>query len=612
MSNNAGASGRVRLPRVQDWLPIAAVLVLLAMLSGCSYWPFGKDKEATAAARETVPMIGVEVSGIDGGVADNVRNALSLGRRSCKTPRAYLGALQEKGIDEADAALRAYGYYQAEVSIAIVPTADCVSAVVSVEPGPRVVVTEVSIELTGAAKDDAGFSKRLRAAPLKADEPLNHGDYSATKALIESVALDRGYLDGRFVRTRLLVDPDAGTARAEIVYASGRRYGLGAITILQDPAFIDEALVRRFLDFEPDDPYHAAVVPRFYQVLAANDYFADVEVRPLLSTPQADTIPLEITLTERPKHQFRAGIGASTDELIRTRAGYVNRRVNRGGHRFDTELKASAIEQSLSARYRIPREHPTDEWLSFQGGLRREDVDAFKTLEAQLGVSETKRRPWDIMETRYINLNQQNFDIGGGSQETTLLLIPGMSWNKATANDALYPTRGYSAKFELRGASEALLSDTSFTRARLSTNVAYGLPAAMRVLGRLDLGWMWTADFGELPPSERFFAGGDNSIRGYDIDALGPLDSTSEVIGGRYLGVLSIELEKTIVGNWGAAAFVDAGNAFGGPGKSAGIKTGVGLGVRWRSPVGPVRIDLAHPLDGRDPVRLHLRIGPDL
>jgi translocation and assembly module TamA len=123
---------------------------------------------------------------------------------------------------------------------------------------------------------------------------------------------------------------------------------------------------------------------------------------------------------------------------------------------------------------------------------------------------------------------------------------------------------------------------------------------------------MAVRNFDDLPPSQRYFTGGDTSVRGYAYQALGPKDSVGNVIGGRYLAVASLEYEHPLKKNWSAAAFVDTGNAFS---KSfdEDLKTGVGVGVRWQSPIGPVRIDIAHPLDDRDTrFRVHLRLGPDL
>jgi translocation and assembly module TamA len=122
-----------------------------------------------------------------------------------------------------------------------------------------------------------------------------------------------------------------------------------------------------------------------------------------------------------------------------------------------------------------------------------------------------------------------------------------------------------------------------------------------------------TDDFLALPPPQRFFTGGDESIRGHAFQSLGPRGPGGAVVGGSFLGVVSAELQRDLTRDWGLAGFVDAGNAFEGTRLTATrLAVGVGLGLRWRSPIGPVKVDLAHPLAiGPEDLRLHLRVGPD-
>jgi translocation and assembly module TamA len=132
-----------------------------------------------------------------------------------------------------------------------------------------------------------------------------------------------------------------------------------------------------------------------------------------------------------------------------------------------------------------------------------------------------------------------------------------------------------------------------------------------RILFRTELGVTAEESFDELPPSVRFFAGGDNSVRGYDFEALGPVDDAGEVIGGSSLAVTSVEYEHRIKAKWSLAIFVDSGNAF--EGSEFEPKTGAGIGTRWQSPLGPIRVDVAHPFDDtQDNWRLHITLGPDL
>lgn len=588
----------------------AGLPILLSCLGACAYLPWGKDASGDDTASPQ-PRIAVKVTGVGSTTAANVRAHVTLGSKPCTTAPAYVRTLARRAEDEALQALRAYGYYAAAVAVALTRDGDCPQVDIAVTRGERVRIRTVDVRITGAAADDTGFMRAVGKPPIEVGQGLNHQRYEDTKALIESLGLGRGYLDGRFVTSRLRIDPQAHAADVEIAWDSGRRHTVGTVLINQQPQVVDDALVRRFLDFEPDMAYDSKLVTRFYSALSTSEYFQTVEVRPLLSAPEGDRIPIEITLTPRKQHKYAAGLGASTDAGIRGRLNYVNRRLNERGHRLRGELRASMIEQSLQGAWEIPREHPADEWLSVQAGVRREDLSTFDSIGTQAGVSETKRRPWGWMETRFVNLNWQSFDIGDESR-STILVVPGLRWNKVTADDALYPSRGYAVDFEVRGASEYVISDVSFARALLNVRHVYGLPWRLRLLTRAHGGVSWSGDFDQLPPSERFFAGGDTSIRGYDFQDLGPEDADGQVIGGRYLAVGSVELERSLSDAWGVAGFVDAGNAFGGDGSSTGVKVGIGAGVRWRSPIGPARIDLAHPLDDDTVVRLHLRIGPDL
>ncbi|MGR8919243.1 MAG: autotransporter assembly complex protein TamA [Gammaproteobacteria bacterium] len=587
------------------------LLLSLTLLAGCGRLPWSKEPTGDAAAAPERPRIVVVVEGVEGQLADNVRASLSVGRRGCETAPAYVRALARDGEREALDALRALGHYAAKVELRVEQGETCPQVVVGVTAGPPTVVAAVDVDISGAAADDAAFVAAVAAHGVAPGDTLDHSKYAGIKQRIERSALERGYLDGRFSRRRLEVDPVANTARIALAFDSGPRYSVGEVLIEQDPVVVDEALIRRFLDYVPGEPYRADIVSRFYSALSASGYFSTVEVRPRLTAPVGTAIPIEIELAAGNRHRVSTGVGFSTDEGIRGKVQYQNRRFNVHGHRFRAEARASLIEQRLSGEYQIPRVHPSNEWFSVQGGVRREDVDTFETVELEAGIAETKRRPWGFMERRFVNLNQQFFDISS-EEESTTFIIPGTRWTKTRADDPLFPRRGYSLDLELRGAADAILSDTSFVRALVSAAAVRALPLGTRLIARTDLGASWVDEFDRLPPTERFFAGGDVSIRGFDIDELGPEDDEGKVIGGRYLAVGSLEIEKVLRDQFGVAAFVDAGNAFGGPGSSDGVRIGAGLGLRWYSPVGPIRIDVAHPFDDDTVARLHLRIGPDL
>lgn len=592
------------------------LLLALTQLAACAWLPFGDknppsgNSEIGSGAEE--PVISVSVTGVDDEIADNIRAHVGISRSHCSVPAGILQRRINKTTSEATRALQAYGYYEAKIGIHFEPSGECHTAVIEVEPGRRMQVDRVELVLEGEAAADDMFNHRLRNLPLQEGKALNHGDYSTTKSRIESTAAELGYLDGRFIHSELKILMEPYIAEAVIHYDSGKRYLLGEIEVVQDPAVLREDLVERLLEAPEGDRYEAAQVVAIQDRLGGSGYFREVEARPQLSAPDGRSIPVKVNVKPSERHVFSAALGFATDVGVRSRLGYTNRRWNDRGHRLGGEARLSQVEQGLSANYQIPREHPADEWLRFSAGLRREDLDTFDTRVANLSVNESKRRPWRIMENRFINLTREDFEVGS-EDNTVTFLIPGVRWSRRVVDDELYPEQGLDLNLEVRGAAQALVSETSFLRTNLHAHYLRTLPLEIRSFIRTDLGAMWVDEFRSLPPSERFFAGGDNSIRGYDFQDLGPVNDVGDVIGGRYLGIISLELEKYLTGNWGAAVFVDTGNAFGGPGENTGLQTGVGLGLRWRSPVGPVRLDLAHPLDDDNTlIRFHLRVGPDL
>ncbi len=588
-------------------------LSILLLLTGCSWLPFGDDdaNENPNGDPTNQPKVNIVIAGVDDAVAENVRVHAGVTRNPCTTPLDLLKRRHQKTLQETNLALQAFGYYESQVSIDVIDTPECPTVNISITPGWRMLVSKVDIQIDGQAAEDSDFKSLTRDLPVKAGKELNHADYSETKAIIESVAAELGYLDGRFTKSILKIDMEKYEARVLLKYDSAERYRLGDINIKQEPDFLDEGLIRRFLEIPLESDYSAGKVVNIQNRLLDSNYFKSVEARPRLSNPEDHTIPVDVTVSANERHNFQASIGYATDEGVRSKLAYTDRWWNNRGHRLGAEAKLSQNEQGVSANYQIPRRHPSNEWLQLTAGFRQQEVDSFDTLSAKISLTESKRRFWGIMENRFISLSRDDFEIG---DETGLakFLIPGIRWNKRIVDDELYTRHGLDLSLELRAATDSIISDANMLSGNLHVHYLQALPFNFRTFVRADLGGMWVDDFRALPPSERFFAGGDNSIRGYDYQDLGPVNSTGNVIGGRYLGVVSLEVEKYFTEKWGVAGFVDTGNAFGGPGRNTGLKTGVGLGLRWRSPVGPLRVDLAHPLDDDNLLKLHLRIGPDL
>ena len=466
------------------------------------------------------------------------------------------------------------------------------------------------VEIRGEASEDEAVTALTAALPVKTGDVVNHASYEQTKRQISSLASERGYLDGRFTLSELRVDTSRRKAVVRLEYDSGRRYLFGPLNVEQSS--LRPELVNAFIEYEEGAPYDSSTLVAINRALSDSGYFAQVDVRPRTDQPEDNRIPVDVTLTPRKPHQFTASAGVSTDIGPRIRLGYENRRLNRRGHRLSSRISASPVQSDITTEYRIPLKDPRSEWLSFEGGAQVEDTDTSETTSFKLAVRQTKKRRWEWLETRFIEASRENFDVGTQSGVTTLV-TPGLSWSRAVSEARLRPRWGHRIYLEVRGGLDSLLSDTSFGHSRLNAGWIKGLPWDGRVIVRGEAGGLIVDDFDVLPPSQRFFTGGDTSVRGYEYQSLGPTDSAGNVVGGKYLLVGSIEYEHPIVNRWSAAVFADAGNAFSDTDSNEGFKVGIGFGVRWTSPIGPVRLDLAFPLDDDDDdFRIHLRLGPDL
>ena len=596
---------------------IACVLVAAALNGACAGTgdrdataPDSAPTAAGAPAAAPSPTVRVTVEGLDGLVARNVHARLSLAREACDAPRWRVERLAERAADEAREGLRALGFYEPEsVAVALDEGDGCLHATVSVSPGEPVRITAVDMRIEGAGSEDEAFAAYLDTLPPAIGEVLNHGVYEETRRSIERYAAEHGYLEGTFVTRRFTVDVAARGAVVELVYRPGRRFRFGPLSIERTP--LDASLVERQAAYPEGEPYDARAVVELSRRLSRSGYFERVDVSPRIDRPEDGTIPVDVSLMPRKRHAFTAAAGITTDAGPRVRLGYEDRRASAGGHQWSVRGAASLIGRSLDAEYRIPLEDSPTEWLKLHGGVEREHTDTARSASARLGVAQTKSRWGEWVETRFVTFTHDDFTVGR-TRGSALLLTPGVSISTTRQDTAHRPTDGYRLHLEARGSHEAAGSDVSFLRVFGSAGRVRGLPWGARLLVRTELGAMAVDGFDALPPSQRFFTGGDSTVRGYEFASLGPVDDSGTVVGGRLLAVGSVEYEHPVTEKWSGAVFADAGNAFDTGNRNDGLRLGVGFGVRWQSPIGAVRLDLARPLDDTQRFRLHLRLGPDL
>lgn len=550
----------------------------------------------------------VEIEGVDGPVLENVRAMLSIAgdRLEEDAPERSIRRLHRRAPDEIRRALEPFGYYEPTIDTRLSEADGAWQASYRIEPGDRVRLADVTVEIRGPASDDKAFADLRDELALRAGEPLVHSDYDDAKQRIMELAASRGYFDADWERSTLRIDPAEREARAALILDSGPRYAFGEVTFEQ--SILKDGFLHDYVPFEPGDPWESGKLLDLQYALDDSDYFLRVDVRAQRDRARDGRVPIRIALEPRPRNRYTFGVGYGTDTGPRISAGWENRRFNRSGHSFDARVELAEIGNELSARYRIPLDDPARERLEFVTSLGNEEFGDAEERRYEIGVRRVEQRG------RYqasVSLDYQRSEDTIGDETTRRnLVLPGAGLTYSRFDDQVYATRGYRLGGFVSGGTETFGSDVSFLRGRLQGRGITRLWEGARLLLRGEIGTAEVDDVDRLPLSQRFFAGGDDSVRGFAYQSLGPVNDEGDVVGGRNLAVGSVELEQLIVGDWGAAVFMDAGNAMND--WDTALRRSAGVGFRYRSPVGVFRVDVARAIDGDESARLHLSLGVDL
>ena len=548
------------------------------------------------------------VTGLSDDVSANVLSFLDIDNLGCDAGQVEIDRAFARIDAQATEALNAFGFYAASIATSFARTDECWQVDIAIEPGAAVRWRSVDLQLQGPAAETQAFQTVALSAAIAPGDILNHGSYDRLKRRLTDLARDRGYAEARFSESRIDIFPDELAADLVLHFESGPRYRIGEVYLDQDA--LDADFVNAFHELEPGALYDNRLLTAAFLDLSDSGYFSAVDVRALPADPVTQTIPVQIELSPAPRRLVSYGVGFSTDTGPRLRFGRTIRRFNSRGHQFSFETQLSPVVSELTSRYRMPVGDPRTDWLDFSLGAKREETETSLARSIEAGVRRIADRAGGWSRTQFVNIVIEDFEVASQSGRPHLL-IPGVDWGRIRGDDALRPSNGSRLDFELRGASDRVLSDNSFLQATAYVKWIRTLGERNRVLLRGRMGATKENAFAQLPPSVRFFAGGDDSVRGFDFESLGPVDVDGAVIGGPHLFEVSVEYEREIKPRWSLAVFHDAGNAF--DDHDLDLRKGAGIGARWRSPLGPVRIDVAWPInDIEHGPRLHVSLGPDL
>ena len=593
-----------------------------------------------------VTVTRIDIHGVsDARLADNVRSALSLqdavGKDLSKRRLAYL---LHQANTEVRQALEPFGYYTPVIQVqrsdrgavaaedaesdtdtdpntetARTDTTDAQLIVsIHIDPGLPVRVRSRTLDVAGAAAANTQVRAALALFVPQVGQVLDHSLYEASKTRVNRVLAAQGYFDADFIRHQVEVTRAQHAADIDLRWSSGPRYRLGEAEFVQTPTpIIREDVLRKLVGWAPGAAYDAAELERLRKSLVALDYFGLVDVSAPAETAQNKQVPVQVNLTPAPRSIYSYGLSYGTRSGAGFSTGFERRYLNQRGHKALAQIDWGNQRKTATVQYRIPAFAWRDGWYSASLQAADEQTDSLDNRHLEFVASRSGQYNEHLNLVASVHVLRERwsyFTVNKpvGLYQFASFVFPQLRADYINVDNRMAPRSGFGAGLTLRGGNG---NATGFVQLHANAQWFHGFDADSRLIVRGEAGRTFTGDLLNLPPSLRYFAGGDRSVRGYGWREIGPRIRNSQgdlyAVGASNVVTTSIEYERYLNGPWGAAVFVDSGSAF--DGRRADPHTGVGIGLRWRSPVGPVRIDIARGLNRPEsPFTLHLNIGADL
>jgi translocation and assembly module TamA len=555
-----------------------------------------------------------------------------------KNIHSYLGKLPETELersafiysakDNTYKALQSLGYYQADIVATVQKNQSQLTIAITLNK--PTLIDKLNINVSGEAKGDPAFIDLLNNHTIKQGDKLHHGKYETLKSDILSLALQRGYFNGVLHDSNITIKSAYNLADITIHYDSGPRYKFGDISFSEFN--LSPRLTNSLIPFKPGTYYSSENFHKLQHQLQSTQYFGSVLAVPgdkvEDNVTNQYTIPINVTLTPAKSHLIDFGVGYATDTEFRLSASWRTPLINKYGHFQETKFEYSKLNPTGRFIYSVPLSHPYEDLFQFKVIVKNEDYADLTTkfYSVQLGrvVSKTS---WNRQvygryhqEAWAYNLDKNKPNTGYSKENTGEYYIPGVTWSRSIREGStLDPSAGFRQTYNIEGAHLSAGSDNTFFRVHGRWNFMTTLKENHKIVTRAELGAIYVDRNVKLAPSLRFFAGGDQSIRGFAYQSIGstiPVSSDPDnaeviVVGGTRLIVGSVEYQYYINNKWRLALFTDGGSVAD-KGEFKPVYS-VGSGLHYISPVGAIKVDLAYGIkEGDGQWRLHINLGAEL
>ena len=571
----------------------------------------GASSEAGGSADEQ------EKPGIEIGVADAPDDEAE------ENVSAYLSALSaRKSFSEerddlvrevCEKALVPYGWYSPEIEVRH-PEKGRIE--VRIDRGERTLYREVRIGTAAELPEQgriAAFARDKAAEyGIEKGKPLIHPQYEAFKADITSKLISDGYFTGKITNSTVIVSRDEAKADLSFTIEPGTRFAYGKITMEGFEESHDA--VKGLVSVKEGDLFSALDLASVNQTLYETGYYKSVVVRPDMREMDSgnSTVPVRIGLKAKPRNLTEWSLGYSTDEGPRGSVSWNRPFAGSRGQSWKSALSVSGVTQAANFSYYIPRENPIDDYYRLSAEYRHKDLNDTEFQNLTVGAHYFTKTHGRWQRDYFIESSFEDYDQSDDSDDV-FLLMPGAEISRLTTDGTTDPASGERIRLSARFSSKTLLSSEDFVILDAFYRRIWSPTDGSRLVIRAEQGAILGSSIDDVPPSLRFFAGGDQSVRGFGYEKISPKNDDGDLTGARYLSVGSVELQVPVMNKVRMAVFTDVGTATNDYGDDTDIKVGTGLGVRYISPVGPIRADIGVGVsETHIPIRLHFGLGLDL
>ena len=482
---------------------------------------------------------------------------------------------------------------------------------VKVDLGKPLFVRNCDISVIGDGAEYQSFSKIIKSSGIRSYSILDHGKYKKLKEDLKTRALELGLFDAKFSISRIIVYEEQNAADIEILFDTGSRYMFGSLEANDETKELMKPSSPLFKLYEGTN-FSSKAVNDYISAMSQTNYYRSIDIRPLVEKKQNNKVPVYIDLQRQTNNLFRVGAGYSTDENFRGILGWDKPLINEKGHSFSSFIRASSVKIDAQAVYKIPRTDPNLDYYYIKLAQTHTDYNDTLSDLSHASIHYVAKKTGSIIRDYYLSAEYEDYK-QGIDKDYVVSVMPGILLSKRSSTGGLVPKTGYSISLDTKFSSK-IVSDYNFVHSELNIKGVFSLfESRNRILYRFTQGGNFGSDAIKAPASLRFFAGGDQNLRGFSYKSQSNREA-GLLSGSRYITSGSVEYNFPIpFENMLGAVFLDSA-VYTNDYKEIKPLYGPGIGLRYTTSYGVLKVDVAYGIDNHrkeNNLKLHLTFGPE-